>query len=102
MDVEDLEGIENVHIDEFDQYLGGDDMDIDIPEEEFLSNTEQDHFGMFKLALDKLHLEDCNVCLERGFNMKLHEGRVSDVMRTVLTLYGSSAQRTLCIQLLLV
>ena len=57
-----------------DNYLDNNSawMDINVPEEQFLTMSEQQHFEIFKAKLAELRLETCNKCNEKDFNMEVH------------------------------
>ncbi len=49
-------------------------MEVDTPEDEFLSRDESSRFKKFTEKLDALRLEDCDQCFERDFNMDVRNG----------------------------
>lgn len=79
------DGVEVLPPDEFDQALIDEDdsdfMNIDIPGDKALNQTEQQLLDTFRAKLDSLALEVCEACHERDFNMDIREGFCSRCRR---------------------
>ena len=72
------DGIETVEQDEFE--LLDDEtewMNIDLPEETVMNDSDSRKFVNFQSKLKALRLEDCEGCCERDFSMDIRNGLCS-------------------------
>ncbi len=67
------EGVDTIEDDYFDNDPAW--MDVNIPEEQFLTTSEAQHFETFKAKLDDLKLESCDECNERDFKMDIRNAK---------------------------
>ncbi len=72
-ELEQPEGVDTVEEDYFDDDPAW--MDVDIPEEEFLTTSEQSHFETFKAKLAELKIEACDECNEQDFKMDIRDSK---------------------------
>lgn len=82
-----IEGVQNIQLDEFDILLESDleeYMEIDIPEDAAMNTTEAERVTKMNEKLAELRLESCDYCNERDFDLGVRQGRCARCRRDAI------------------